>query len=144
MTLVRRAGGAISCLTLAALALCGCASTPESVATDNYGGMPPDYQGQDWLDARSPVVHWLEHGESVSVTTLGSSGCPAILTRVSASDSQTVAIEFEEGMAYPNQACPDDLGPWTHEFDLPPEVTGTPVTVTVVVDRQPQPSATLD
>lgn len=133
-------------IAVAALGLSGCASasTPTSVATNNYGGLPPE-QTADVADIEGPLVQWLEQGSSISVTTWGSSGCPAILTEVNAVDAQTLDLQYLEATAYPDQACTADYAPHTSEIELPADITGAPLTVTVSFDGEaPRASVTLD
>lgn len=136
---------AIPLVAVAALGLSGCASTPTSVATTNYGGMPTGYSGDvDAGNTEGPLVLWLEEGTSLTVTTWGSSGCPAILTEVNAIDAQTIDLQFLEATAYPDQACTADYSPHTSEIELPGDVTGTPLTVNVSFDGTPVTPFVLD
>lgn len=139
---------ALPTIAVTALGLSGCApaATPTSVASDNYGGLPKGF-GEDVgaEDMEGPLVMWLDEGSSISVTTWGSSGCPAILTEVNAADAQTLDLQYLEATAYPDQACTADYAPHTSEIDLPDDATGTPLTVTVSFDgEEPRASVVLD
>ena len=92
-----------------------------------------------------PLVQWLVQSSSITDTTWGSSGCPAILTEVNAVDAQTLDLQYLEATAYPDQACTADYAPHTSEIELPSDVTDTPLTVTVSFDGEsPRASVVLD
>ena len=138
---------ALTLIALAALGLSGCApaTPPTSVATSNYGGLPAGQSTDVDVDMEGPLVQWLDQGSSITVTTWGSSGCPAILTEVNAVDAQTLDLQYLEATAYPDQACTADYAPHTSEIELPSDVTGTPLTVTVSFDgKGPRASVILD
>ena len=138
---------ALPLIAVAALGLSGCASAtpPTSVATTNYGGLPADQSTDVDVDMEGPLVQWLVKGSSITVTTWGSSGCPAILTEVNAVDAQTLDLQYLEATAYPDQACTADYAPHTSEIELPSDVTDTPLTVTVSFDGEsPRASVVLD
>ncbi|WP_424463623.1 hypothetical protein [Pseudoclavibacter helvolus] len=138
---------ALPLLAVAALGLSGCASDtpPTSVATNNYGGLPTGQPDDAPVDMEGPLVQWLDEGTSISVTTWGSSGCPAILTEVNAVDAQTLDLQYLDATAYPDQMCTADYAPHTSEIDLPADVTGAPLTVTVSFDGEaPRATVTLD
>ena len=138
---------ALPLIAVAALGLSGCASAtpPTSVATTNYGGLPAGQSTDVNVDMEGPLVQWLVQGSSITVTTWGSSGCPAILTEVNAVDAQTLDLQYLEATAYPDQACTADYAPHTSEIELPSDVTDTPLTVTVSFDGEsPRASVVLD
>lgn len=138
---------ALPLIAFAALGLSGCApaTPPPSVATSNYGGLPAGQSTDVDVDMEGPLVQWLDQGSSITVTTWGSSGCPAILTEVNAVDAQTLDLQYLEATAYPDQACTADYAPHTSEIELPSDVTGTPLTVTVSFDGEsPRASVVLD
>lgn len=138
---------ALPLIAFAALGLSGCApaTPPTSVATSNYGGLPAGQSTDVDVDMEGPLVQWLDQGSSITVTTWGSSGCPAILTEVNAVDAQTLDLQYLEATAYPDQACTADYAPHTSEIELPSDVTGTPLTVTVSFDgKGPRTSVILD
>lgn len=138
---------ALPLIALAALGLSGCApaTPPTSVATSNYGGLPAGQSTDVDVDMEGPLVQWLVQGSSITVTTWGSSGCPAILTEVNAVDAQTLDLQYLEATAYPDQACTADYAPHTSEIELPSDVTDTPLTVTVSFDGEsPRASVVLD
>lgn len=140
MKLERSALLALPLIAVAALGLSGCASAtpPTSVATNNYGGLPAGQSTDvDVVDMEGPLVQWLDQGSSISVTTWGSSGCPAILTEVNAVDAQTLDLQYLEATAYPDQACTADYAPHTSEIELPSDITGSPLSVTVSFDGEP-------
>lgn len=138
---------ALPLIAVAALGLSGCApaTPPTSVATSNYGGLPAGQSTDVDVDMEGPLVQWLVKGSSITVTTWGSSGCPAILTEVNAVDVQTLDLQYLEATAYPDQACTADYAPHTSEIELPSDVTGTPLTITVSFDGEsPRASVVLD
>ncbi|GAB3300693.1 hypothetical protein [Pseudoclavibacter terrae] len=148
MKSARRALLTLPVIAVAALALSGCAdpSVPTSVATDSYGGLPPEHSGDVGAgDMEGPLVLWLDEGSSISVTTWGSSGCPAILTEVNAVDAQTLDLQYADTTAYVDQVCTADYAPHTSEIDLPADITGSPLTVSVSFDgEKPSASVVLD
>lgn len=138
---------ALPLIAVAALGLSGCApaTPPSSVATSNYGGLPAGQSTDVDVDMEGPLVQWLVQGSSITLTTWGSSGCPAILTEVNAVDAQTLDLQYLEATAYPDQACTADYAPHTSEIELPSDVTGTPLTITVSFDGEsPRASVVLD
>ena len=138
---------ALPLIAVATLGLSGCApaAPPTSVATSNYGGLPAGQSTDVDVDMEGPLVQWLDQGSSITVTTWGSSGCPAILTEVNTVDAQTLDLQYLEATAYPDQACTADYAPHTSEIELPSDVTGTPLTVTVSFDGEsPRASVVLD
>ena len=138
---------ALPLIAVATLGLSGCApaTPPTSVATSNYGGLPAGQSTDVDVDMEGPLVQWLDQGSSITVTTWGSSGCPAILTEVNAVDAQTLDLQYLEATAYPDQACTADYAPHTSEIELPSDVTDTPLTVTVSFDgKGPRASVILD
>lgn len=93
----------------------GC-SPVTSVASNTFPDVPPGYAESVNLFSAEPIAVW-SHGKTMlSIVTVGSGSCPPVPVSISAPDDSTIAITFVKS---PNSPCSADLGPTTHEFDLP-------------------------
>ena len=68
-----------------------------------------------------PPVRWSDDGESLHVTTYGSSSCPSEITAVTAVGDRELRLDIGPPSSGPG-ACSADLGPTTYEVPLPGDV----------------------
>ncbi|WP_092966250.1 hypothetical protein [Agromyces sp. CF514] len=68
----------------------------------------------------------------LGLVTFGSSSCPVVADELKVIDSDDVSIVLRPS---PHDPCTADIAATTHVFDLPPEVTGRPVTVRVTYEE---------
>lgn len=91
-------------------------------------GVPADWDGPDPdLLNGQPIVGWVSDTE-FGIVTVGSSSCPAVAGELEVVGADALQIEFEPSSRDP---CTADMAATTHVFELRPEVTGRPLTVTV-------------
>lgn len=137
MRMTGRAMTAVTSIVLAAL-IGGCAH--DSAAETEYRGVPDGFEIDPLNEA--PAGVWLERGRIFAIVTMGSSSCPPIAKSVTANSHQGLTVVFGQS---PNDPCTADMAPTTHEFDLPDDVSGYPVTVEIVYEGWAQRSTiTLD
>lgn len=137
---MRMTGRALTAVTSIALAAIvgGCAY--DVPAETEYRGAPDGIEMDPLNEA--PAGVWLERGRTFAIVTMGSSSCPPVAKSVTANSHQGVTVVFSQS---PNDPCTADMAPTTHEFDLPDDVSGYPVTVEIVYEDWAQKSAiTLD
>lgn len=95
------------------------------VARDTYPELPPgadEAEAEKRLLAPEPMLTWLDDGQAFAITTWGSSSCPPVAVEIE-SDRDSITVEFEDS---DNEVCTADLGPTTHEFDLPGNLSDDP------------------
>lgn len=108
-------------LLMAGLGGCG----DGNVARDTYPGLPPgadEAEVEKRLLAPEPMLTWLEDGDAFAITTWGSSSCPPVAVEIE-SDPDSITVEFEDS---DDEVCTADLGPTSHEFDVPGNVSDDP------------------
>lgn len=124
---------------LCALLLTGCTSGPggsELVVTEQYPGAGRAV-GDLASDGTHAVVAWLD-GErrAVSLTTWGSSSCPAVPTAIRVVSPTSVRL----GIKTYSGACTADLAPYTTEFAVPSGVSrNEPVELSLDVPGRSEP-----
>lgn len=132
----RKATAVTSIAVAGFLSGCG-ADAPVEI---DYRGVPDGLE-MDPLN-EDPAGVWLERGRTFAIVTMGSSSCPPVAKSVTASSRQGVTVVFGPS---PNDLCTADMAPTTHEFDMPDEVGGYPVTVEILFEDWAQKtSITLD
>lgn len=83
--------------------------------------------GTDVDSRTAPQAKWIERGKTFSITTWGSGSCPNTPTSIEVVSAKLIVVELD--LAGPNRVCTMDLGPTSFVLDLPPDVTGRPLTV---------------
>lgn len=118
--------------------LTGC-SGPTGVAQTKPG--LPDGVVLDPMNGESAAM-WIERDETFAIVTWGSSSCLPIPTTLTVEGADRIAVTFE---ASPNDPCTANMAPTTHEFELPSEITVSPIVVEVSYeDWSETESLTLD
>lgn len=82
---------------------------------------------QDVEDRFGPQAKWIERGRTFSITTWGSGSCPNTPTSIEVISGKLIVVELD--LVGPNPVCTMDLRPTSFVLDLPPDVTGRPLTV---------------
>lgn len=103
-----------------------------SIASNTYPDVPKGYAEEVNLFSAEPLAVWV-HGQTLlAIVTVGSGSCPPVPTSITSPDAATIDITFVKS---PNSPCSADLGPTTHEFELPDGVdTSAEVTVNLHFD----------
>lgn len=86
------------------------------IAENVYRGLP---EGSGDPVDEGPLVYWAETDETITVTTWGSSSCPAIADSIDVIDEQTVRILFVSGSS---GSCTADMAATTRVIRMPDDV----------------------
>ncbi len=119
---------------MAVVAVCllaGCAAP--GVAQSVKPGVPSGIAIEPFTEG--PVAAWGESGETFLIVTWGSSSCPAVANSVTADGEDRISMVFKTSGG---EVCTADMAPTTHEFELPPAVTGRPVTIEISYEDWPE------
>lgn len=117
---------------IAACLLTGCSEPGPGVAQRVTPGVPEGLVVEPMSEG--PAATWIEQGETFAVVTWGSGSCPLVATALAAEESDRIAVTFGRS---PKDPCTADMAPTTHEFDVPDEVTGSPVVIEVRYEDWP-------
>ena len=123
---------------LGTLALTGCTPAPVAKATPSAAPTAEsrtialtaedvEYTSSEQL-YDSPVV-WIERGKSFGVTTWGSSGCPSIPSSIDVVTASKIVVNISESGT--TTVCTADYAPHTSRVDLPDDVDGLPLSISV-------------
>lgn len=117
--------------TLAVCLLTGCAAP--GVAQSVKPGVSTGIAIEPFMEG--PVAAWGESGETFLVVTWGSSSCPAVANSMTTEGHDRISMVFKTSGG---QVCTADMAPTTHEFELPPDLTGRPVTIGISYEDWPE------
>ncbi|MEJ1923439.1 MULTISPECIES: hypothetical protein [unclassified Microbacterium] len=131
--MIKRVGSAGLAIVVAAGILVGCSGSGTGVAQAMKPGIPEGVVFEPLSE--EPAATWIERGETFAIVTWGSGSCPPIATALTADGPDRVAVTFGSS---PNDPCTADMSPTTHEFELPNDVTGSPVIVEVGYEDWPE------
>lgn len=111
-------------MVLAACVLTGCSEPPASVAYATRSGAA----GLDTDPLKGPAVTWIKKDETFAIITWGSGSCPPVPIALAPEATDRIAVTFAPSA---NDPCTADMAPTTHEFELPDDVTDTPVAIDI-------------
>jgi len=141
----RYAINALGVAALAALALSGCTSIPEA-APSTQTPTPPlslprtiqlspdDVVFEPEEQEFTPAVGWIDEGNSIRISTRGSSSCPTIPMTLEITSAEKIVVTVGDDVTV-GDACTSDFSPHNSRIDLPDDVTGRPLTVDLVFDN---------
>jgi hypothetical protein len=101
-------------MTIGASVACSLSGCSASVFDRSYVGFPP--QSEFDLLSPTPQLMWLENGEIIAMSIIGSSSCPAEPKSLTVIDPTSISIRIE---ATGGPACTADMAAMTYEFRRP-------------------------
>ena len=119
-------------VVVAVCLLTGCSDPGAGVAQTMKPGLPEGLAADPLGEGHA--VAWIEPGATFAIVTWGSSSCPAIATALTADSPDSIAVTFGPS---PNDPCTANMAPTTHEFELPEEITASPVVIEVSYEDWP-------
>lgn len=127
-----RAGCASVGVVVAMCLLAGCSDPGPAIAQEVRSGVPEGLVVEPL--GEGPVAVWIDPGETFAIVTWGSGSCPPVATALTTDGPDRLDLTFGPS---PNDPCTADMSPTTHEFELPDEITRSPVTVNITYEDWP-------
>lgn len=137
---------AVTVAMLAALVVSGCTATmagplvqtaspaptysyPRTIQLD-----PADVAFEPEEQEFTPAVGWIDEGDSIRISTRGSSSCPTIPLSVEITSPDKIVVTVGDDVDA-GDACTSDFAPHNSRIDLPDDITGRPLNVDLKFDN---------